>query len=138
MTSIFVDTGAFIAQRNEEDYYHPQALHGFREILRTGVRVVTSEHVLDETLTLLGRKVNYAFAAQVGDDLLKSRLLGWLPADAQDHMKAVKLMRKYADQKVSYTDALSFVLMKREKIRYAFSFDRHFNAAGFRLWPEPA
>lgn len=135
MRLLFIDTGAFVAQRSQDDYYHHQALVGFQEILRTGVRVVTSEHVFDETLTLLGRKVNYAFAARVGNDLLGSRLLGWINADSSDHAKAVNLMRKFADQKVSYTDALSFVLMRKEKILHAFAFDHHFVAAGFSLWP---
>ena len=40
--------------------------------------------------------------------------------------EAVELFRKYADQKVSFTDCLSFVSMKRLSIRTAFTFDRHF------------
>lgn len=35
--------------------------------------------------------------------------------------------------KLSAVDATSFVLMSREKIRTAFSFDYHFAMAGFRL-----
>ena len=40
------------------------------------------------------------------------------------------------DQAVSYTDCVSFVLMKREGLRNVFGFDGHFTAAGYRLWPE--
>jgi predicted nucleic acid-binding protein len=36
------------------------------------------------------------------------------------------LMRKYADQGVSYADCLSFALMKREKLRWAAGLDGHF------------
>jgi predicted nucleic acid-binding protein len=36
---------------------------------------------------------------------------------------------------VSFTDCLAFALMRRDGIRKAFSFDRHFVAAGFELWP---
>ena len=44
-------------------------------------------------------------------------------------------MRKYADQAVSFTDCESIVLMKRRGIKHIFGFDRHFEAAYFRLWP---
>ena len=42
------------------------------------------------------------------------------------------LLKKYADQAVSFTDCLSFALMRRDGIRECFAFDRHFQAAGFR------
>ena len=35
--------------------------------------------------------------------------------------------------KLSLVDATSFVLMRKHKVRVAFSFDTHFAAAGFRL-----
>ena len=34
---------------------------------------------------------------------------------------------------LSLVDATSFVLMQRQRIRVAFSFDTHFAVAGFRL-----
>ena len=45
-------------------------------------------------------------------------------------------MRKFADQAVPFTDCVSFVLMKKGRVRDVFGFDNHFVAAGFRLWPE--
>jgi predicted nucleic acid-binding protein len=49
-------------------------------------------------------------------------------------------MRKYSDQAISFTDCVSFVLMRREGIKRAFSFDKHFRYAGFTLFGgrEPA
>ena len=37
------------------------------------------------------------------------------------------------DEHVSFTDCISIVLMKREKINRIFSFDRLFEFAGFHL-----
>jgi len=36
---------------------------------------------------------------------------------------------------VSFTDCVSFSLMRRYKLSRVFTFDRHFAAAGFTVWP---
>ena len=59
----------------------------------------------------------------------------WLQAAEDDWREALVLMRKFADQGVSFTDCLSAVLMKRTGLRQVFGFDRHFEALGFRVWP---
>lgn len=46
-----------------------------------------------------------------------------------------QLLQKYADQGVSFTDCVSFVLMQKGDIRRVFSFDRHFRIAGFEVEP---
>jgi predicted nucleic acid-binding protein len=57
-------------------------------------------------------------------------------ADDNDLLSAFVQMRKFADQAVPFTDCVSFVLMKKGRVRDVFGFDNHFVAAGFRLWPE--
>jgi predicted nucleic acid-binding protein len=44
---------------------------------------------------------------------------------------AEELLLHYADQDFSYVDATSFVTMRRLSVQDAFTFDRHFAAAGF-------
>lgn len=44
---------------------------------------------------------------------------------------ALAVMRKFADQSISFTDCVSFALMRRERMKIAFSFDKHFSIAGF-------
>jgi predicted nucleic acid-binding protein len=134
---LFVDTGALLAQRNPGDEHHRHALAAFARLASSAALLYSSEHVLDETLTLLARRESYSYAAEAGEDLLGSRALKWLSASPGDWRTALSLMRKYADQAVSFTDCISFALMKREAIKYVFGFDRHFRAAGFRLWREP-
>ena len=67
---------------------------------------------------------------------MQSTSIIWLPIDVQVRRAALPWIKKFADQTVSFVDATSFVLMRRENIRHVFSFDRHFAAAGFRLWPD--
>jgi predicted nucleic acid-binding protein len=58
-----------------------------------------------------------------------------LRPDAVDELAALVLFKKYADQSVSFTDCISFVLMEKWQIKSAFSFDRHFAISGFNLEP---
>ena len=58
-----------------------------------------------------------------------------LRPNQEDELAALRYFEKFADQKISYTDCVSFVLMKGKNLRHAFAFDRHFIYAGFELWP---
>jgi uncharacterized protein len=134
MRRLFVDTGAFVAKEIAGDQYHPLASRGWNEASKGDVQLVSSEHVLDESATLIARRTTYAWASEWGRDVLETEI-EWLRAESDEWRKALLLMRKFADQKVSFTDCLSAVLMKRAGIKTVFGFDRHFEAMGFRIWP---
>lgn len=131
---MFVDTGGFIAKEIAGDQFHATARNAWAEVVEKGVRLVSSEHILDESITLIARRSNYAFAAQWGLDALDSGI-EWLPTAPEDLAKALGLMRKFADQGVSFTDCLSAAMMRRLGLRRVFGFDRHFEAMGFDVWP---
>jgi uncharacterized protein len=132
---IFVDTGAFLARFISRDAYHRRARKAWAEIERRRDRCSTSNFVLDETFTLLARRSSYAFAAERARALLSSSALAILRPDADDEATAVDLFAKFSDQEVSFTDCVSFALMRRHRLDRAFTFDRHFAAAGFQLVP---
>lgn len=137
MKPLFVDTGAFVAKEIAGDQFHSEARQCWSELEPGGHQLFSSEHVLDESATLIARRSNYAFAAEWGRDAMDSGI-EWLRADTEDWSKAMLLMRKFADQRVSFTDCLSAVLMKRAGLRQVFGFDRHFESMGFRVWPGQA
>lgn len=130
---IFVDTGAFLARYLASDAHHKRALRLWKKVELSGVRLVTSNHVIDETLTLLGRRASYDFAADRGQELYQSRALAILRTVEEEELLGLELFRKFADQEVSFTDCISFTLMRKAGIGTAFSFDRHFALAGFKL-----
>lgn len=131
---IFVDTGAFLGRYLEKDRHHDRALRAWRR-LDAVPRLFTTNFVLDELFTLLGRRASYTFAAGRARHIMSSEKLDILRPDQETELEAVDLFEKYADQKVSFTDCTSFVLMRRHRIRQVFAFDRHFELAGFELWP---
>lgn len=117
------------------DQHHANASKLWLSLVRSAqFRLVTSEHVMDETMTLLARRASPAFAASWLEDLLNGSGITILRNLDEEWQNAGKTMRKYADQNVSMTDCLNFLVLKREKIRDVFGFDHHFESAGFRLW----
>ncbi len=130
---IFLDTGAFLARFMKRDQHHDDAVKIWKRLEKRPPRLFTSNHVLDETFTLLARRAGYAFSAQRARTLLSSEVLTILRPDANDEFAALDDFERFSDQRVSFTDCVSFVLMRKRGIRKAFSFDRHFVLAGFRL-----
>jgi len=56
---------------------------------------------------------------EVDLDLIESAIGDWL--------------RRFSDQRFSLTDAVTFEVMRRERLRIAFAFDRDFRTAGYDL-----
>ena len=135
---IFIDSGAFLARFIARDQYHQRAVEAWRRLEEHRWRCCTSNFVLDETITLLGRWSSYEFAAARARSLLTSQALEILRPDQSDELEALELFEKMADQAVSFTDCVSFALMRKRRLERAFSFDRHFALAGYTLWPEQA
>ncbi len=128
---VFIDTGPFLARFLSSDSQHRAVVEVWKRL--PGRPLFTSNHVVDETLTLLGRRADYQFAAEQADAIYGSDALEILYSGPDEEREAVEIFRKFADQKVSFTDCVSFVLMKRRRIRTAFTLDRHFEAAGFQI-----
>ena len=61
--------------------------------------------------------------------------MGKIYSDQSLEQDAENILVKYQDQDFSYTDAVSFAVMRRDGIDRAFSFDRHFVTAGFTIVP---
>jgi uncharacterized protein len=130
---LFVDTGAFIARAIVADDLHRTAVHIWNSLANAKVQLVSTEHVFDETMTLLARRVGYPYAAQWGELHLQSKAIDWMSSDRLDLSAALSLMKKYADQSISFTDCISFCIMRKHRVKEAFSFDRHFRFAGFSV-----
>jgi uncharacterized protein len=132
---MFVDTGAFLARYVERDQHHRAAKAAWSKLRKGTPRLFTSNFVLDETFTLLARRTRYDFAAEKARSLLTSKVLTILRPEHDDELRAVDRFEKLADQRVSFTDCVSFVLMRRARLTRVFGFDRHFRDAGFEVWP---
>ena len=131
---IFIDSGALIAKHHASDQYHKEAVRLWDRILQEKKICVTSNFVLNETFTLLSRRISYSAAVERARAIYLSQRLTVLRPTEEDEMGSLTLMEKYADQEIGFTDCVSFVLMRKKRIQTVFTFDRHFTLAGFERW----
>ncbi len=132
---IFIDTGALLGRLDRRDQHHQIASELWKEIEFHREPCTTSSFVLTELFTLAGRRTSYGFAAQRAREIYRSNLLEIVRPGEDDEMKALVYFEKFADQGVSFTDCVSFALMRRRRIHRVFTFDRHFGFAGFEAVP---
>lgn len=129
---IFVDTSGWYATIVSKDSDHKAA----REFLHHNTSLlITSDYVMDETVTLLQSRVGHKYAVHFLD-MLQSSQQAQLVFLTPSHIKAtVDLFCNRADQEWSFTDCSSFILMQEYQIQIAFAFDEHFRQAGFQTKP---
>ncbi|MBI4769960.1 MAG: PIN domain-containing protein [Chloroflexi bacterium] len=132
---IFADTAGWVALFNPRDKYHSQAKQGLRAEDRAGINFVTSDYVLDETITNLGYTVSHVTAVRFADWVLGQKRIEVAHITEALWKEALVMFKRYDDKGFSFTDCVSFVVMQQRAIYDAFTFDHHFRQMGFRLWP---
>ncbi len=138
MKGLFVDTAGWMACADENDPAHRRAAKSRDQWLESGGILVTTDSVVDETLTLIRRRLGLAAAERWWEQVEGSPRLRceWIGLDRAD--KARALFFRYRDKDYSFTDCTSFVVMKELQLKQALTTDRHFTQMGFELAPRPA
>lgn len=133
---IFIDTSAWYAVEVADDVNHEAACKFLAEIAsgKHGVSV-TTDYVLDETLTLLRSRRDLASASYFIDKIRKSKSIRVFWIDESLFEKALDVFRKSDHKSWSFTDCTSFALMRDLSVSEAFTFDTHFTEAAFQKLP---
>lgn len=135
LEKIFIDTSAFIALNDKSDQFFQKASeYLLSQIDNLSITFFTSNLGIAETYTRLLYKTHFR-AAQQFLETIGSTDIDVIYSDNELEQSAKYLLTKYANLKISYTDAVSFAMMMNKNILSAFSFDKHFEIAGFRLKP---
>jgi predicted nucleic acid-binding protein len=131
---LFVDTSAWLAYVNRSDEAHPAT----RDALRAFEgRLVTSNFVFDETVTLCRYRLGHPTALLVGGLLRDPDAVDLVRITAADERGAWELFADRADKQYSFTDCTSFALMRRLGLEDAAELDADFAREGFRVVPPP-
>lgn len=133
--SLFVDSSAWYALADREDVYHDRAAACLTDALSAYARLVTTNHVVGESYTLIRMRLGHAAAQQFLRSLEQSHKVELVFVAQDQEEAAFVLLRRHADQEFSFVDATSFVVMKALGIRDAFTFDHHFATLGFAMLP---
>jgi predicted nucleic acid-binding protein len=88
-----------------------------------------------ETYIVLLKELGHKAAIEFLERIKASPRILKIFSNENIEAEAEGILVKYVDQEFSYVDAVSFVIMKRQKIRRAFCFDKHFVTAGFMNVP---
>lgn len=136
MKAVFVDTAGWTMLADEADPAHLSA-KAFRDgWMRSGGRLLSTDFVLDETLTLLRVRLGLDAAERWWNQVEGSTRLAWEWVDPARAEKARHWFFRWRDKDFSFTDCTSFVVMKERRLRTALTSDRHFLQAGFAIVPE--
>jgi predicted nucleic acid-binding protein len=131
--AVFVDSGAWIALALSRDPLHPQARDQWDMLTGAGAKLHTSIPVVIETFTFLDRNANRHVALAWRESLYQPGTAKILPCDFGDLEQSWQYFRRADLYRLSAVDATSFAIMKRARIRVAYTFDHHFAIVGFRL-----
>jgi predicted nucleic acid-binding protein len=129
---LFLDTSGWFAAYSPRERGHETARSTYADAIRGGELLVTTPLVAAEMHTLIlrwrGPQTGAAFLESVfgtgaylimplDDDLINAAISRWI--------------RRFSDKPVSLADAVSFEVMRRERITRALTFDHYFADAGF-------
>ncbi len=128
----FVDSSFYFAVAAEQDPNHRAALD---VVLEAGVVLCTSRYVLAETMSLLTKRASKSAALRIARAFILSAEACLLDVTDEDFDAAWDLFAEYPDWDFDLVDSISFVLMRREEIEAALTFDRHFAQMGFTALP---
>jgi hypothetical protein len=126
MARIFVDTSAWYALNNPNDKYAQEA----SAFLLKHPQLVTSNFVIDETITLTLKWLGHRSALKAGNNLWSAQPAAIVYVTEADQRAAWELFKKYDDKKFSFTDCTSFAVMLRLGLTEAFTFDQDFKQSG--------
>jgi predicted nucleic acid-binding protein len=129
---VFVDTSAFYALEDADDQHHQEARTIQAWCRQRRPVLVTTHHVLDESVTLIGSRLRPARAARFARLLLESRVIHLVRSDETLEHAALSIYQRLNDGRLSFTDCVSFAVMRALDIALAFAFDRHFERSGFQ------
>lgn len=131
---LFVDTWGWVTLRDKRESKHSEAFDFYAEFRQRDGTVVTTDYVLDETFTILFKRLPFSPARESADLLQEAVTRGvvkieWITPERFD--KALGLRRRFQDKPdISFTDLSPMVVMEELGISRILTEDAHFAHVG--------
>ena len=120
---VFVDTNYFVALFNSSDALHREALRVAKEIDAAGARLVISNFIFLETMTVLAQKRGKETAREAGNYLLAGGGIEMIHIDEVLQRSSWEIFRELREKNVSFVDASIIAILKAEDISRLMTFD---------------
>jgi uncharacterized protein len=130
---VFVDTSAWLAVTDSSDAHHAEAARIYTRLINDQATLVLTILVVAESQIWLRRRLGAEAAATFLKNVNESTRIEIVFPDGDLEKKAKVILRQFADQDFSLTDAISFAWLKKEGLSEVFAYDRHFVTAGYTL-----
>ena len=131
--SVFVDTSFFKAFFDPKDEFHKKALVIWKKLKEKQMPLLTTNYILDESFTLIRIRCTLPVAIKLRYLLYRySSIISIERVTVDDEVHVWEWFEKDWSR-LSYTDCVSFVVMKRLGITDVATFDEHFKRAGFHV-----
>jgi predicted nucleic acid-binding protein len=131
---VIADTSGLYALVDRNDPHHFRAANFLKAQAGVG-SLLLSNHVFDETMTLVKARLGMQVALQLGLRLRNSRFIEMVIFSAAEEQETWRVFSHYTDKEWSYTDCACLVLARQRNIEQAFSFDHHFAQMGLAKVP---
>jgi predicted nucleic acid-binding protein len=92
--------------------------------------LLTTDYVVDETLTLRKMRGHASLALELGESLLAGELADLILVTEDDIQSAWRPFRDFSDKHWSFTDCTCKAVIDRLGITSAFAFDKYFRQFG--------
>ena len=136
-SDVFVDTSGLYALVDKKDANFETARDEVGRIARSGQKLVVTDYIIDEAVTLAKARSGARVALRILDLIEQSVGIRVERIDVGRFDEAKAFFRRHADHDYSFTDCSSFVLMRELELRQALTSDRHFSEAGFEALLAP-
>ena len=138
MNLLFVDTAGWMASADAADPENEPACAARDRWLEAEGLLITSDYVINETLTLLRVRLGLTAAEEWWHGIAASRRVVRELIHEERADRARHIFFRHRDKDFSFTDCTSFALMRELRIRQALTTDKHFGQAGFEMLPRRA
>ncbi len=127
---IFVDTTIWVSGLDASDSLHEDGKAVLEAIVDGNLSpALTTDFVLDETLTLLKRRgARSDVVVKALENILASSLVRVVYVEETLFLGALSFFKKH--ERHSFTDAVTMAAMQRHRVREIFSHDRDFDVKG--------
>lgn len=138
MYKVFIDTSAWISYSLSRQPQHSTIKDLIKQLIKNNALIYTSNDIVDETITRLLYDTDIKITKKFIDFLqtyIENRSLIQLWVDEEIQSEAFELVQKFAEHKLSLTDATTIALVKKFSIESVISLDSDFRKVNIKTRP---